>query len=105
MHYFRELRMLNELSEYEVRQVEEFSDRVPSFASLMLFLRPTQENSGIRQHALELFSSAECMRRIITGRSRMKTKLQMIKFIEKMRLNILTKGKGYKWKDVVRSTP
>jgi hypothetical protein len=26
----------------------------------------------------------------------------MIKFIEKMRLNILTEGKGYKWKDIIK---
>lgn len=32
----------------------------------------------------------------------MKTKLQMIKFIEKVRLNILTTTKGYKWKDVTK---
>lgn len=51
---------------------------------------------------MELFSSKECIRRIMMGRSRMKTKLQMIKFVEKVRMNILTKGKGYKWKDVVK---
>jgi hypothetical protein len=28
----------------------------------------------------------------------------MIKFIEKIRANILTKGKGYRWKDVIKQT-
>lgn len=32
----------------------------------------------------------------------MKTKLQMTKFIEKIRFNILTEGKGYKWKDNIK---
>jgi hypothetical protein len=32
----------------------------------------------------------------------MRNKLQMIKFIEKVRLNILTTGKGYKWKDIIK---
>jgi hypothetical protein len=101
VHYFRELRLLNELSEYEVRHVGEFSDRVPSFNSLMLFFADKEQNSGIRQRSLELFSSKQCMQRILAGRSRMKNKLQMIKFIEKVRLNILTKGSGYRWKDTV----
>jgi len=42
------------------------------------------------------------VKKIITGRSKIKTKIQMIKFIEKMRANILTKGKGYRWKDSIR---
>jgi hypothetical protein len=32
----------------------------------------------------------------------MKNKLQMVKFIEKMRLNILAESKTYKWKDVIK---
>jgi hypothetical protein len=68
----------------------------------MLFLQDREENKGIRRLSLELFSSKECIRRIMIGRSRMKTKLQMIKFVEKVRMNILTKGKGYKWKDITR---
>jgi hypothetical protein len=56
----------------------------------MIFFERTEQNAGVRQRALEFFSSTECMRRIFTGRSKMKTKLQMIKFIEKLRLNILT---------------
>jgi hypothetical protein len=68
----------------------------------MLFLRENEENEGVRARALEFFSSTECIKRIMMGRGRMKTKLQMVKFIEKMRLNILTKGKGYKWKDVIK---
>lgn len=39
VHYFRELRMLNELNEYEMQHLKEFSERVPSFPSLMLFLQ------------------------------------------------------------------
>jgi hypothetical protein len=68
----------------------------------MLFLRESEENEGVRARALEFFSSRECIKRIMMGRGRMKTKLQMVKFVEKMRLNILTKGKGYKWKDVIK---
>jgi hypothetical protein len=102
VHYFRELKMLNELNDYEIRQVNEFSERVPSFNSLMLFFNHCELNSGIRERSLELFSSSDCIRRILAGRSKMKTKLQMVKFIEKMRLNILTQGKGYKWKDVIK---
>lgn len=102
VHYFKELRMLNELSEYEQAHLNEFSERVPSFPSLMLFFERAELNEGIRTRSLEFFSSTECIRRIFAGRSKMKTKLQMIKFIEKLRLNILTKGKGYKWKDVVK---
>lgn len=68
----------------------------------MIFFKNSEENKGIREKSLELFSSPECIKRILTGRSKMKTKLQMMKFIEKMRFNILTTGKGYKWKDVIK---
>jgi len=36
------------------------------------------------------------------SRCKMSTKLQMIKFIEKMRLNLLSKGKIVKWKDIIK---
>jgi hypothetical protein len=95
--------MLNELSEFEVVRLNEFSERVPSFHSLMLFFERRPENEGIRKRSLEFLESKDCIKRILTGRCKMKTKLQMIKFIEKVRLNILTTGKGYKWKDVTKS--
>ena len=94
--------MANELNEYEIKHVNEFHERVPSFNSLMIFFERTEQNKGIREKSLELFSSPKCLKKIITGRTKIKTKLQMIKFIEKLRLNILTEGKGYKWKDNIK---
>ena len=82
--------------------LNEFNARVPSFLSLMLFFDNSEANRGIRDKSLDFFSSKECIRRILSGRCKMKNKLQMIKFIEKMRWNILTQGKGYKWKDVIK---
>lgn len=69
----------------------------------MKFFKDIEENQGIRNRCLDLFSSSECVKMIITGRSKIKTKIQMIKFIEKIRANILTKRKGYKWKDSIKN--
>ena len=45
--------MLNELSEFELVQLDEFNERVPSFHSLMLFFARHPQNEGIRQRSLE----------------------------------------------------
>ena len=102
VHYFKELRMLNELNQHELAHLKEFIERVPSLHSLMLFFARSEENEGIRARSLEFFSSRECLRRILLSRSSMRNKLQMVKFIEKMRFNILTTGRGRKWKEAAK---
>lgn len=44
VHFFKELRMLNELSPHELAHLKEFIERVPSLRSLMLFFARNPEN-------------------------------------------------------------
>lgn len=44
VHYFKELRMLNELNPHELTHLKEFIERVPSLNSLMLFFSRSEEN-------------------------------------------------------------
>jgi hypothetical protein len=68
----------------------------------MVFFEHKEENTFLREECLRLFTSSECIKRILVGRCKMANKLQMVKFIDKMRFNILSKGKGYKWKDIIK---
>jgi hypothetical protein len=96
--HFRELSFLKELTPGEEERIEAFAKRVPSFASLAKFYADEAGNEGIRKRCLSFLESGECLRRIMKGRSKMKTKLMMVKFLEKMRSNLLQNG-VVKWKD------
>ena len=77
-------------------------DRVPSFQSLKKLFRKDIKNKRIRKLCLDLFSSSDCIKRVMGSKCKMKTKMMMVKFIEKIRLNILLPEKIIKWKEVVK---
>lgn len=56
----------------------------------MIFLEKVQSNKTILTNYLDFFTSSACIARILLGRGRMRTKVTMIKFIEKMRRNAIT---------------
>lgn len=50
---------------------------------------------------LEFVESGKCMRRVLSSKCGLNTKLQMIKFVEKLGVNIKRK-EIVKWKDELR---
>lgn len=51
---------------------------------------------------MKFFSSSDAMKRVLECGCRIKTKILMIKFIEKIRLNIRYPDTVIKWKDIVQ---
>ena len=102
VNYFKELLLVNELSDEEAQLVLEFSTRSPSFKSLRAFFCNRQGSSRISSQCRKIIDRSLIMGRILQSRCRMSTKVQMIKFIEVLRTNINGGGNIIRWKQTAR---
>lgn len=75
-----------------------FGKRSPSFKSLLQLCDRTQGGVELNKLCMKFVSSSLIVRRIMESRCKMGTKLQMVKFVEKLRSNIKY-GRIFKWKD------
>ena len=69
--------------------------------SLKRFVEEGKGKEGIRKRCQEFIESGDCIKRIMKGRCQLKTKLMMVKFIEKLRSNLLGND-IVKWKDNIK---
>ena len=102
VNYFKELLLVNELSDEEAQLVLEFSTRSPSFKSLQAFFCNRHGSSRISSQCGKIIDSSLIIRRILQSRCRMATKVQMIKFVEVLRTNINGGGNIKRWKQTAR---
>lgn len=102
VNYFKELLLVNELSDEEAQLVLEFSARSPSFKSLQAFFCNPKGSSRISSQCSKIIDSSLIIRRILQSRCRMSTKMQMIKFVEVLRTNINSGGNIKRWKQAAR---
>jgi hypothetical protein len=87
--------LARELSPEQAQAALAFMQRSPSFKSLAALCGPG--SGGVGRVCLELAESSGLVARILSSRCAMSTKLQMIKFLEVLRVN-LRGGRVRRWK-------
>ena len=101
-NYFKELLLANELSPAQAQRALDFGNRSPSFKSLNILCERQGADHEVGSLLLRFVQSPAIIRRILESRCRMMTKMQMIKFVEVLRLNIADEGRIVRWKEAAR---
>lgn len=101
-NYFKELLLANELSPAQAQRAVDFGNRSPSFKSLSTLCERQGAGSEVNSLLLRFIQSPAIIQRILESRCRMMTKMQMIKFVEVLRLNVAEEGRIVRWKQAVR---